>query len=140
MGEVSPRSKMSAVAAVVAAVMDAAAGESYSHFGQSPMQTTTGEEVPGEREGLFGLGVVEHRTTTPSPPPSAHGALGMVTPKNAKTGEHPTDSEAADLMLYLATSPSPARPTTGRLGRWLAGDCVRRAGYCFRGERRRDRQ
>ena len=128
MGEVSPRSSMSAAAAVVAAVMDAAAGggDSHSHFAQSSTRTTTGEEeVSGEQgegagqgqgdPGLFGLGVVEHRTTTPSPPTSAHGAaLGMVTPKSVKTGEHPTDSEAADLMLYLATSPSPARPTTGR--------------------------
>lgn len=59
----------------------------------------------------------------PNPPPSQGGpststSFREITPPDNATSQHqttprpaPTDNEAADLMLFLATSPSPARPS-----------------------------
>ena len=105
----SPRSSISAG-------VEPSATHAYSHFAQSSTRTTTATATAvNSAEPSFTL--PNHRSTTP--PPHSLGAgphSGDVTPKN--TGAHrphtPTDTEAADLMLYLATSPSPARPTTSR--------------------------
>ncbi|KAJ7761961.1 hypothetical protein DFH07DRAFT_414593 [Mycena maculata] len=48
-------------------------------------------------------------SATPPPHPSQHAQQGQTTPRPA-----PTDNEAADLMLFLATSPSPARKEAQR--------------------------
>ncbi|KAF5391551.1 hypothetical protein D9757_002518 [Collybiopsis confluens] len=47
-----------------------------------------------------------------TPPRSSNTSQPQTTP-----GPAPTDNEAADLMLFLATSPSPARPTTSKNSR-----------------------
>jgi hypothetical protein len=105
----SPRSSISAG-------IETLPGHPYSHFAQSSTRTTTASATAvNSTESSFIL--PNHRSATPPPHPLGPGPhSGNVTPK--ATGGHrphaPTDSEAADLMLYLATSPSPARPTTGR--------------------------
>ncbi|TFK74169.1 hypothetical protein BDN72DRAFT_103161 [Pluteus cervinus] len=62
---------------------------SYSHFAQSSARTTSKPS---------------YRNQTPSP--------GSNAPKQSTPRPAPTDNEAADLMLYLATSPSPVRPAS----------------------------
>ncbi|KAJ3732499.1 hypothetical protein DFJ43DRAFT_996877 [Lentinula guzmanii] len=55
---------------------------------------------------------ISHRSNTPPRSSDTTGQQqqqGQTTPRPA-----PTDNEAADLMLFLATSPSPARPTTSK--------------------------
>ncbi|KDQ53163.1 hypothetical protein JAAARDRAFT_197651 [Jaapia argillacea MUCL 33604] len=84
----SPRSSISA-----------GSDASFSHFAQSSARTTNAFPTA---ESSFTL-----RSTTP-PPLSQKGMNG--TPKNPA----PTDTEAADLMLYLATSPSPARARSNK--------------------------
>lgn len=78
---------------------------SFSHFVQSSARTTTAGSAPPSAEGSFSL--PPNRSTTP--PGTRPSGDPHTTPKAA-----PTDTEAADLMLFLATSPSPARPTTNR--------------------------
>jgi hypothetical protein len=75
---------------------------SFSHFVQSSTRTAT---APPSAEGSFTM--PPNRSSTP--PGTRPGGDPNTTPKAA-----PTDTEAADLMLFLATSPSPARPTTNR--------------------------
>lgn len=78
---------------------------SYSQFAQSSTRTSTTSApvllsaAPSSSNDGPDLGI---RIQTPPPggPPKQH-----TTPRAA-----PTDSEAANLMLYLATSPSPVRP------------------------------
>ena len=61
-------------------------------------------------------------TNNTTPPPPNHGKTAsqssIISDMNVtgtpRAKKAPTDSEAADLMLYLATSPSPVRPGTGR--------------------------
>ncbi|KAH7868405.1 uncharacterized protein C8R40DRAFT_842861 [Lentinula edodes] len=54
---------------------------------------------------------ISYRSNTPprSSNTNVQQQQGQSTPRPA-----PTDNEAADLMLFLATSPSPARPTTSK--------------------------
>lgn len=91
---------------------DAGSVYSYSHFAQSSARTTT---APVDSSPVSAAPSVSTITAEPSfrnqtpPPPNTGPALGGVeqtTPRPA-----PTDNEAADLMLFLATSPSPARPS-----------------------------
>ncbi|KAF9041023.1 hypothetical protein BDZ89DRAFT_1209161, partial [Hymenopellis radicata] len=90
----------------------------------------------------------------PNPPPSQGGpststSFREMTPPDTAPSQHqttprpaPTDNEAADLMLFLATSPSPARPSKDAnnsrdqaayraLGGQAAVVCEPRAGSCF---------
>lgn len=81
---------------------------SYSHFAQSSARSTTASSPPGSISSattMTGGTESSYRQQTPPPgPPSAN--VHQSTPRPA-----PTDNEAADLMLFLATSPSPTRPT-----------------------------
>ncbi|KXN84771.1 hypothetical protein AN958_12198 [Leucoagaricus sp. SymC.cos] len=80
---------------------------SYSHFAQSSARSTTATSPPGSISSAAAMTGAEpsYRQQTPPPgPPSVN--VQSTTPRPA-----PTDNEAADLMLFLATSPSPARPT-----------------------------
>ncbi|PPR03901.1 hypothetical protein CVT24_008093 [Panaeolus cyanescens] len=69
---------------------------SYSHFAQSSARTAAPSSL-GPTATLI------ERTQTP-PPPAGGTPRQQTTPRAA-----PTDNEAANLMLFLATSPSPAR-------------------------------
>lgn len=106
----SPRSSLSAGS-------DGGSAHSYSQYAQSSTRTT----VPSSNENDF--------PRAKTPPPSLRHARtqslpfvgnvppnGATTPKGrnrlATTPHPPSDTEAADLMLYLATSPSPVRPTS----------------------------
>lgn len=81
---------------------------SYSHFAQSSARSTTASSPPGSISSattMTGGTESSYRQQTPPPgPPSVNAQQS--TPRPA-----PTDNEAADLMLFLATSPSPTRPT-----------------------------
>lgn len=81
---------------------------SYSHFAQSSARSTTAASPPGSISSATTMtggpeSSYRQQTPPPGPPPVA---VRQSTPRSA-----PTDNEAADLMLFLATSPSPARPT-----------------------------
>lgn len=88
--------------------IDGGSEYSYAHFVQSsarnagPTSTTT---MPSNSSNLAAEPL--NRTQTPPPPPGGSRPQQTTTP-----GPAPTDSEAANLMLFLATSPSPARPAT----------------------------
>lgn len=80
---------------------------SYSHFAQSSARSTSAASPPGSISSvttMTGTDSSYRQQTPPSGPPPA--TVQHSTPRPA-----PTDNEAADLMLFLATSPSPARPT-----------------------------
>ncbi|CAL1717177.1 unnamed protein product [Somion occarium] len=119
----SPRSSISATS-------DPGSLHSFPHYAQSSARTTT---APAS-----GLSSNEHSFTMPygrsTPPPMSQMQShvrdsdmrfhGNSTPKpqgrpqrrpgEPSTPQAPSDTEAADLMLFLATSPSPARLSTAR--------------------------
>jgi hypothetical protein len=89
---------------------DAGSNHSYSHFAQSSTRTTTAPTTAvNSAEPSFS--VPNARSTTP--PSSSRALIGNITP-NANKLSHTADSEAAGHLLFLASSPSPARPTTSR--------------------------
>lgn len=79
---------------------------SYAHFAQSSARTAGQGQPSAASTSTSNLASepLINRTQTP-PPPGLGGPRLQTTPRAA-----PTDSEAANLMLFLATSPSPARP------------------------------
>ena len=94
---------------------------SFSHYAQSSTRTipsatastssivNAGATSLGPRASVSSAGSSSQKARTP-PPTISQSPLSQpqqMTPKPAQ----PNDSEAADLMLYLATSPSPARPS-----------------------------
>lgn len=80
---------------------------SYSHFAQSSARSTTATSPPASISSASTMTGAESSFRQQTPPPSLPPAnFQSTTPRPA-----PTDNEAADLMLFLATSPSPARPT-----------------------------
>ncbi|KAK7682648.1 hypothetical protein QCA50_014448 [Cerrena zonata] len=120
----SPRSSISATS-------DPGSLHSFSHFAQSSARTTTAptSALPSNENSFS----ISYGRSTPPPMSAETQSLvrdsdvrfqGSSTPKaqgralrrpgEPATPQAPTDSEAADLMLYLATSPSPARPTHSR--------------------------
>jgi hypothetical protein len=80
---------------------EAGSAYSYSQFAQSSARTATAPVSASGSTSTATDSSFRHQT----PPPSS-GPTGTTTPRPA-----PTDNEAADLMLFLATSPSPARPS-----------------------------
>ncbi|KAI0071964.1 hypothetical protein K474DRAFT_1679025 [Panus rudis PR-1116 ss-1] len=127
----------------------------YSHFAQSSTRTTT---APPSREHSFTMPYSSTRSSTPTSAssmvkdsdmryrgsattPKAQGRPVMRRPGDPTTPHPPSDTEAADLMLYLATSPSPVRPTTtrdkdpsnGSLYRSLSGDSALQGRVLFPG-------
>ncbi|KAG6919166.1 hypothetical protein DXG01_008464 [Tephrocybe rancida] len=88
---------------------EAGSAYSYSHFAQSSARTITAASPPAPTSAAAStsnLTEVSVRSQTPPPPAPAASPEKSTTPRPA-----PTDSEAANLMLFLATSPSPVRPT-----------------------------
>ncbi|EKM78838.1 hypothetical protein AGABI1DRAFT_129117 [Agaricus bisporus var. burnettii JB137-S8] len=80
---------------------------SYSHYAQSSARSTTATSPPGSISSAVTMAGTGSSYRQQTPPPSQAGVNAQqTTPRPA-----PTDNEAADLMLFLATSPSPARPT-----------------------------
>jgi hypothetical protein len=80
----------------------------YPHFAQSSTRANNVGVVSGDPSGL---------SKTPSPPGKHDGNSRTPRPKRGAggtPGSAPTDSEAAELMMFLATSPSPARPNVNR--------------------------
>jgi hypothetical protein len=94
----SPRSTISALSD---------GDSSYSHFAESSSRTFAGPSSVN----------LSNNSTTHPPP--AHHTPGTKPPK-VKRGDDeisrpgPSDSEAAEIMMFLATSPSPARPTAAK--------------------------
>jgi len=83
-------------------------GSAYSYFVQSSARTSgINTVVPPSVVPSSSAIVAEPlvRSQTPPPPASGSSIKQHTTPRAA-----PTDSEAANLMLFLATSPSPLRP------------------------------
>jgi len=80
---------------------------SYSHFTQSSTRSSA-PSVPNHLSAVPSSSNIaaepSARTQTPPPYASTNPA------QHASPRAAPTDSEAANLMLFLATSPSPARP------------------------------
>lgn len=94
----SPRSTISALSD----------GDStYSHFAESSSRTFAGPSS------------VNPSNTSSTPPPPVHHTPGA-RPLKIKRGDDeitrpgPSDSEAAEIMMFLATSPSPARPAAAK--------------------------
>ncbi|GLB40273.1 hypothetical protein LshimejAT787_0801440 [Lyophyllum shimeji] len=87
---------------------EAGSAYSYSHFAQSSARTVTAVSPPAPVSAAASTSTVtESSFCNQTPPPAqATGPAKATTPRPA-----PTDNEAANLMLYLATSPSPARPS-----------------------------
>jgi hypothetical protein len=77
---------------------------SHSQFAQSSARTTTTSAPTSSTASTSTVAESSFRNNTPPPNPNAD--VQHLTPRPA-----PTDNEAADLMLFLATSPSPARPS-----------------------------
>lgn len=79
---------------------------SLSHFAQSSARTMSAGNPPAPVSAASSTTTIvgDPGLRPQTPPPSGFQAQ-HTTPRAA-----PTDTEAADLMLFLATSPSPARP------------------------------
>lgn len=94
----SPRSTISALSD---------GDSSHSHFAESSSRTFAGPPS------------VNLSNNSSTPPPPVHHTPGARPPK-VKRGDDeitrpgPSDSEAAEIMMFLATSPSPARPTAAK--------------------------
>ncbi|EMD33875.1 hypothetical protein CERSUDRAFT_117401 [Gelatoporia subvermispora B] len=121
----SPRSSVSTGS-------DMGSTQSYQHFVQSSSRTgTAATSLMPSAESSFVMR--PGPSTTPPPPTNTESGQGLMrsaslmsaattTPKGqarpaervggSATPHPPSDTEAADLMLFLATSPSPVRPTT----------------------------
>ncbi|KAG7451323.1 uncharacterized protein BT62DRAFT_916357 [Guyanagaster necrorhizus] len=86
---------------------DAGSTQSYSQYTQSSARgfPNTGPPLSSSLASTSTISVGSYRDKTP-PPMSNAPPSQQTTPRPA-----PTDNEAADLMLFLATSPSPARPS-----------------------------
>lgn len=124
----SPRSSMSAGS-------DAGSSHSFSHYAQSSTRTTAPTSLQQLNQNSFTAGYTRSRTppaadsrhvrTQSLPHLGSHQGSGNTTPKaqvrtgssrlaNSSTPHPPSDTEAADLMLFLATSPSPVRASTAK--------------------------
>ena len=112
----SPRSSVSGGS-------DSGSTQSFSHFAQSSARMTTGSSsaattAPSSQtlpalEGSMSVQV--NRSTTPPNGLTSNQSQGNIFgTSNGTPRSKPTDNEAADLMLFLATSPSPVRPSTNR--------------------------
>lgn len=79
----------------------------------SPRSSVSGRSEAGSAYSHLALSStrsVDHPNQTPSPPMKPTG----LTPKTKRPRPAATDSEAAELMMFLATSPSPARANAAR--------------------------
>ncbi|KAK0446275.1 hypothetical protein EV421DRAFT_265100 [Armillaria borealis] len=85
---------------------DAGSTQSYSQYTQSSARgfPNSGPPPSSSLASTSTISVGSYRDKTP--PMSNASPTQQTTPRPA-----PTDNEAADLMLFLATSPSPARPS-----------------------------
>ncbi|KAI0342633.1 hypothetical protein BDW22DRAFT_1484231 [Trametopsis cervina] len=127
-GASSPRTSLSGAS-------DAGSSQSFSHYAQSSTRTTAPSSSTQPIEGSFNGPFARARTPpssdsrharTQSLPHLGNYALdGNTTPKaqvrpatsrlaKSSTPHPPSDTEAADLMLFLATSPSPVRASTSK--------------------------
>ncbi|KAF8809727.1 hypothetical protein BYT27DRAFT_7210001 [Phlegmacium glaucopus] len=77
---------------------------SLSHFAQSSARTMSAGNPPAPVSAASSSTTIVVDPARPQTPPSG-SQVQHTTPRAA-----PTDTEAADLMLFLATSPSPVRP------------------------------
>ncbi|RDB26379.1 hypothetical protein Hypma_006752 [Hypsizygus marmoreus] len=85
---------------------EAGSAYSYAHFAQSSARTTTATSPPAPASAAASTSAVTDSSFRNQTPPPDTGMPHATTPRPA-----PADNEAANLMLFLATSPSPARPT-----------------------------
>lgn len=92
----SPRSSLSTMS-------DSGSFQSFNHYGQSSCTATVTNSLLPPAEASF---TMSHTARAATPPRSGSDHL--------HTTPRASDEEAANLMLYLHTSPSPARPTTTR--------------------------
>ncbi|KAG6857397.1 hypothetical protein H0H87_004759 [Tephrocybe sp. NHM501043] len=92
---------------------EAGSNYSYSHFAQSSARTITAASPPAPVSAAASTSTAaEASVRNQTPPPSAPAPAPALDAEKATTPRPaPTDSEAANLMLFLATSPSPVRPT-----------------------------
>lgn len=105
----SPRSSVSAGGS------DAGSSQSFSHFAQSSARTMTTAPSSQQTNVVSADSSFSVRSITPPPIGSQPSMVGTPRARAATiSGQAPSDSEAADLMLFLATSPSPVRPTINR--------------------------
>lgn len=123
----SPRSSLSAGS-------DGGSSHSFTHYAQSSARTTAPSSLPQSNEPSFNAGYTRSRTPQPESRHARTQSLphlgnfqgsGNTTPKaqmragssrliGSTTPHPPSDTEAADLMLFLATSPSPVRASTSK--------------------------
>ncbi|KAJ7077150.1 hypothetical protein B0H15DRAFT_569446 [Mycena belliarum] len=100
--------------------------QSYSHFAQSSARnvgSVTPVPPPG---GASTSAIPEFRRASATPPPAQHAQTHL--PHQTTPQPAPTDNEAADLMLFLATSPSPVRKDARDLAAYRALNGVRPKG------------
>ncbi|KAK7436988.1 hypothetical protein VKT23_006726 [Stygiomarasmius scandens] len=102
------RPSMASTSSPRSSVDSSDAASSYSQFPQAPSRSfpsgPSTSVAPTASQSSAGTDTSSHRSRTP--PAGSSTPAQQSTPRPA-----PTDNEAADLMLFLATSPSPARPT-----------------------------
>lgn len=89
---------------------EAGSSYSHSHFSQSSARTSS-QNMPSFSAAAPPSTLAAEGSFRTQTPPSVGGGhkRQLSTPRAA-----PTDSEAANLMLFLATSPSPVRATTSK--------------------------
>ncbi|KAJ6623976.1 hypothetical protein B0H10DRAFT_760914 [Mycena sp. CBHHK59/15] len=90
--------------------------QSYSHFAQSSARNIGASSTPAPPSNAASTSTAplpEFRRASATPPPTQPAQ--QTTPRPA-----PTDNEAADLMLFLATSPSPVRKDSKDLAAYRA--------------------
>ncbi|THU84180.1 hypothetical protein K435DRAFT_688074 [Dendrothele bispora CBS 962.96] len=101
------RPSMASTSSPRSSVDSSDAASSYSQFPQAPSRSfppgSSTSVAPNASQSSVSTDVSYRNRTPPA---------GTATPAQHSTPRPaPTDNEAADLMLFLATSPSPARPT-----------------------------
>ncbi|KII85069.1 hypothetical protein PLICRDRAFT_45180 [Plicaturopsis crispa FD-325 SS-3] len=98
---------------------DSGSAHSWTQFAQSSTRTTTTTAPSAsntEPQSQSQQSSLTQRSATPPPAQSQSQSQPQSQPQQQGTPQFPapTDNEAADLMLFLATSPSPARPSATR--------------------------
>lgn len=81
-------------------------GSAYSYFAQSSARTSGLNAAAPLSVAPSSSTIAEPLVRSQTPPPASGSSIKQHTTPRAA----PTDSEAANLMLFLATSPSPLRP------------------------------
>lgn len=115
----TPTNSSTTIATTTATTTTApSASSSALHSAESSFTTLRSTTPPPHRRAHTHAHNLSQTSTTSS---ILSASSADITGTPARKGRGPTDSEAADLMLYLATSPSPVRPAHRERGEGPGG-------------------